>query len=124
MLHHHYSQILGALRARDLGLVDMYTEHHVAGAEPESAVPRTVGARVIDAYAELVYDPGGWVSLTRLREHLADVEREELDKVLGSLFRDGRIDLISEVNRKTLSDRDRSAALHIVGDDKHLYSVG
>lgn len=129
LLHRQHSQILSALRARGLGLVDMYAEeypeepaHITALSEP--VAPKTVGARVIDAYNDLVYEPGGWVGLARLRDHLADVNKAELDEVLTGLFRDDRIKLIAEVNQKTLTDRDLAAALHVVGDEKHLFSVG
>ncbi|ADD43620.1 hypothetical protein [Stackebrandtia nassauensis] len=129
LLHHHFCLLLAGLRTRGLGLTDMYAESYVDMSTKQAAAPRkvaaeTVGARIIDAYDELVYEPGGWVSLTRLREHMSDVEREELDEVLSALFRDGRIKLIAEVNQKTLTHRDREAALHIVGDEKHLYAVG
>jgi hypothetical protein len=127
LLHHHTGQWLGALRDRGLGLVDLYTQSYppaIQSPPPPPQIPKTVGARVIDAYQDLVYEPGGWVSLTRLRDYLSDVDSAELDEVLTALFRDDRIKLIAEVNQKTLTDRDRAAALHVVGDDKHLYAVG
>lgn len=129
LLHHHFRLILAGLRTRGLGLADMYAESYVDMSTKQAAAPRkvaaeTVGARIIDAYDELVYEPGGWVSLTRLRDHMSDVDHEELDEVLSALFRDGRIKLIAEVNQKTLTHEDRAAALHIVGDEKHLYAVG
>jgi DNA-binding MarR family transcriptional regulator len=125
LLHHHWSQVLGTLRARGLGLVDMFAEAHGRAVETAPKTkPKTVGARVIDAYDELVLTPGGWVGLARLRDHMSDVDKPELDGVLSALFRDGRIKLIAEVNQKTLTDHDRAAALRVLGDDKHLYAAG
>ena len=131
LLHHHYARSLAALRPHGLGLVDLFVE------APEPAPPaedstignpqepdaKTIGARVIDAYAELVYEPEGWVGLRRLRDHLADVNRDELDEVLRALLRDRRIRLIAEVNQRVLSDADHAAALIFAGDHKHLYQV-
>ncbi|MFD0558995.1 hypothetical protein FB566_4951 [Stackebrandtia endophytica] len=123
MFHHQYSRALSALRSRGLGLVELYAEGLVD--EPAvDDVPKTVGARVIESYEDLTSEPGGWVSLVKLRDHLADVERDELDEVLSALFRDGRIRLISEVNQRMLTDTDREAALAFGGDHKHLYQVG
>ncbi|CAM3198439.1 hypothetical protein [Stackebrandtia soli] len=126
LLHHTSARWLSVLRGHKLGLVDMYVDAPISTVvETEPVViPKTVGARVIDSYADLTAEPGGWASLADLRAHLADVPRDELDEVLTALFRDDRIKLIAEVNQKTLTDADRAAALHIVGDDKHLYSVG
>lgn len=128
LLHHQGAQLLGGLRAHGLGLVDMYTQDHTvaeATTEPSApAEPKSVGARVIDAYPDLVGEPGGWVGLARLRQHLADVDRTELDTVLTSLFRDDRIKLLTEVNQRSLTEADRVASLTIGGDEKHLYAVG
>lgn|GEM_PF-1838700 len=131
LMHHQYSQALSALRSRGLGLVELYAEEftdEVLTADPAAAEvetkPKTVGARVIDSYEDLAYEPDGWVGLVRLRNHLADVDREELDEVLLALLRDGRIRLIAEVNQRALSDADRAAALLFGGDHKHLYQVG
>lgn len=124
LLHHQSRQWLSTLRERGVGLIDLYTQAPAPETTPTAEPPKTVGARVIEAYEDLVGTPGGWVGLARLREHLADVKRDELDEVLTALFRDGRIKLITEVNQKTLTQADRDAALHVVGDDKHLYAVG
>jgi len=134
LLHHQYSRALTALRSRGLGLVELYAEEITDSSEESdtegtttvttATEPKTVGARIIESYDELAYEPEGWVSLVRLRGHLADVERAELDEVLLALLRDGRIRLIAEVNQRLLTDTDRAAALAFGGDHKHLYQVG
>jgi len=124
LLYHQYSRALAALRSQGLGLVELYAEDLVEEPAATDGEPKTVGARVIESYEDLVAEPGGWVSLVQLRDHLADVARDELDEVLLALFRDGRIRLISEVNQRMLTDTDREAALAFGGDHKHLYQVG
>ena len=128
LLHQVTARLMADLHAGGRTLTDVYADDHFGKvsqsdqtvvAEPK----KTVGARVIDSFEELVYDGGGWVMLTRLRDHLSDVGRNEMDEVLSALFRDGRIKLIAEVNQRALTDRDRSAAIAIGGDYKHLYSV-
>ena len=83
-------------------------------------MPKTTD-RILTAYHELVYQPGDWVSLTRLRAALADVPRAELDAGLRELFMADQIKLIGEVNQRSLTSADRAAALVLGGDEKHLY---
>lgn len=89
---------------------------------PASQVPvSSVQDRIMAAHGELAYDPGALVGLTRLRDYLADVSRTDMDAALSEMFLAGRIALIEEINTKALTARDHAAALHIVGDEKHLY---
>lgn len=106
---------------------------------------------IIEAYHALKNEDDGWVSLLRLRVYLhgghldmvekirtgkdlADREKHamkyltfrkksEIDLALEKLFLGDKIHLISEANQKTLTDYDRDAALHIVGDEKHLFRL-
>lgn len=122
--HLFLSEMLRIQRAAGRSLVDLFVPP-VGHTEPETPTPaKTTGARVIDAYPDLAAEPGDLVGLAELREHLSDVPREELDEVLRALFRDGRVELISEANRKALSQSDRDAAIVLAGgDEKHLYVV-
>lgn len=79
--------------------------------------------RVIDAYYTLVNDVSAWVGLRRLREHLADIDQATVNAALTDLFKKDIISLISEANRKSLTDADRAATLLLAGDEKHLYRV-
>jgi hypothetical protein len=67
--------------------------------------------------------PGAWVSLTRLRDALSLLSRQEVDDALLRLDLQPATYLIPEANQKTLSAADREAAIHIGGEDKHLLSI-
>lgn len=99
--------------------------------EPEVSDPETVApaehtdieTRIRSTYNHLVREPKGWVSLTRLRANLTGLDRASVDNVLSSLYRAQKINLIPEANQKTLTDDDRSAALYIGGQSRHLVTV-
>jgi hypothetical protein len=78
--------------------------------------------RVRQAYTELAGRPGGWVSLTRLRKHLGNPPKDELDAVLSDMSRQPTVYLIPEANQKILTAEDRAAAVYSGGEDKHLIS--
>lgn len=77
--------------------------------------------RIERAYRSLVRRSGDWAQLADLREHplLAEVPRKAVDEELRSLFEMPRdIHLVPNENRKTITDRDRAAALQ-VGSQHH-----
>lgn len=68
--------------------------------------------------------PGGWVSLTRLREHIPAIPRQTVDATLIELDRNSTdVYLVPESNQKALTADDRAAALHIGGEPYHLIAV-
>lgn len=75
------------------------------------------------AYDALVSRPGAWVSLTRLRNALPHLSRDEVDEALLRLDLEPSTYLIPEANQKTLTEADRDAAIHVGGEDKHLLSI-
>ncbi|WP_245819915.1 hypothetical protein [Rhodococcoides yunnanense] len=83
------------------------------------AAPIDVETRIRSAHSRLARDAKSFVSLTRLRAELSDLDRSAVDEVLSSLYRAQKINLIPEANQKTLTDEDRSAALHIGGQNRH-----
>ncbi|CAM4025105.1 hypothetical protein KIPE111705_36945 [Kibdelosporangium persicum] len=91
---------------------------------PEVNVPD----QIRDAARRLASRPGrwassGWVSLTALRDQLPHVDRAEFDKAITELsLHDPDASLIPEENQKTLTDRDRDAAVKLGGEAKHLIS--
>jgi hypothetical protein len=94
------------------------------GAAPEpAAAGADIETRVRDVYARLASRPGGWVALTRLREHLVDVPRDDLDVALRTLLRARGISLIPEENQKVLTDADDAAAILIGGERNHLMAI-
>ncbi|MGV8873991.1 MAG: hypothetical protein ACOH2Q_15775 [Rhodococcus sp. (in: high G+C Gram-positive bacteria)] len=78
-----------------------------------------VESRILDAYHRLAREPKAFVSLTRLRSDLTGLDQVVVDEVLSSLYRGQKINLIPEANQKTLTDEDRSAALHIGGQNRN-----
>ena len=64
------------------------------------------------------------MSLTRLRPLLADVPRVEVDAALRRMNRMPDVNLVPESNQKTLTPRDREAAVTIGDQDKHLREIG
>lgn len=85
------------------------------GTDPENLVR--------DSYHRLASEPRAWVSLTRLREDLRTMDRSVLDAALSSLYRAQEINLIPEANQATLTDDDRTAALHIGGQSRHMMKI-
>jgi hypothetical protein len=82
-----------------------------------------VEAQVRAAYVRLAATAGGWVDLVRLRAELADVTRPELDAALTRMYRTPGVSLIPEENQKTLTAEDRSAAVEIGDQPKHLIAI-
>jgi len=83
---------------------------------------RPLDKRIITAYHSLVYDPGGWVMLSRLHDHLGE-HKHDIDPVLIGMLKTRRIRLIAEVNQKMLTDYDRECAVMFAGEPKHLYQL-
>ncbi|MGV9743822.1 hypothetical protein ACWDTG_02780 [Rhodococcus zopfii] len=79
--------------------------------------------RVRIAYARLAERPGAWVRLTDLREVLADVPRDELDRELARMYRLPDVVLVPEENQKALTERDRAAAVVIGFQNNHAIAI-
>lgn len=104
-----------------MNVLDRYIER--SGGTMADVFAVDVEERIRDAYAGLADAPGAWVRLSRVRERLADLSRDEVDAALRRLDRRPGVLLDPEVNRKTLSDADRAAAVTIGGDDKHVLAI-
>lgn len=79
-------------------------------------------ARIADAYMRLKHPDGDWVSLTSLRREIGG-SHEDQDRTLMTMVREGKIRLIPEENRKTITTEDKAAALNVSGEDKHLIGI-
>jgi hypothetical protein len=100
-----------------------------AGHAGEVAVP--AGSTVDDpqalvraAYRELAVTPGDWVGLADLRELLDEVDREVVDDALRALVRQPDVRIIPVANTKSLTTRDRAAAVRIGDEESHALSIG
>jgi hypothetical protein len=77
-------------------------------------------------YAELTVrrEPGSWVKLSALRPWLADVPRDVVDTELDRMIEQPDVDLMAELNQRTLTDQDRKSAVDIGGEPRHLLRIG
>lgn len=75
---------------------------------------------VLKAYDKEAIEGGEWVSLTALRSRASFLDREQFDKSLVSLARNGVISLVADDNTSGLTQADRDAAIEFGGEQKHL----
>jgi len=88
---------------------------------PETVID--IDERIRTGYLKLATEPAGWVSLADLRELLDDIPRPELDAALKRLAVRPGVRLIPVANHKSLSTRDRDAALRFGGEDNHAFAI-
>ncbi|MCG5443205.1 hypothetical protein NIE79_001004 [Micromonospora sp. NIE79] len=93
-----------------------------AAAAPVSAVE--VEALVRSAYRDLATAPGAWVGLADVRDRLADTDRAALDAALRAMVGREDVRIIPVANSKSLTARDRAAAVRIGNEDNHALAIG
>lgn len=86
--------------------------------------PADLDSRIRAAYTELAGGPGDYVSLTDLRPLLGDVPKGELDKALIRLHDASDVRLEPEPFGHRIGAEERSAAVHIGGEDRHKLAIG
>ncbi|MEU4555073.1 hypothetical protein [Micromonospora violae] len=91
-------------------------------AAPVSAAE--VEALVRSAYRELAAAPGAWVGLADVRERLGDTDRAALDAALRAMVGREDVRIIPVANTKSLTARDRAAAVRIGNEDNHALAIG
>lgn len=89
----------------------------------DDAVAEGTEDRLRAAYTRLAARPGGWVSLVRLRDEVPDVARDAVDAALINLYQQPGVSLIPEENQKVLTPADRTAAVTIGDQHKHLIAI-
>lgn len=82
-----------------------------------------IEALIRSAYKSLATEPGGWVGLADLRAKLGELDRSEVDDALRRMDLSPRVHLIPVANLKSLTERDRAAALRLGGEDNHALSI-
>ncbi|WP_405105562.1 hypothetical protein OG559_18990 [Micromonospora sp. NBC_01405] len=99
-----------------------------ATAEVAPPAAPTAGGDVAElvraAYRELAATPGAWVGLADLRDHLDNTDRAAVDAALRALVRQDGVRIIPVANSKSLTARDRAAAVRIGDEDNHALSIG
>ncbi|MEU7972403.1 hypothetical protein AB0B48_10200 [Micromonospora sp. NPDC049089] len=93
-----------------------------APAAPVSAAE--VEALVRSAYRDLATAPGAWVGLADVRDRLADTDRAALDAALRAMVGREDVRIIPVANTKSLTARDRAAAVRIGNEDNHALAIG
>ncbi|MFI6784782.1 hypothetical protein [Micromonospora sp. NPDC050276] len=91
-------------------------------AAPAAAVE--VEALVRSAYRDLATAPGAWVGLADVRDRLADTDRAALDAALRAMVGREDVRIIPVANTKSLTARDRAAAVRIGNEDNHALAIG
>lgn len=87
----------------------------VAADDIEQAVRR--------AYRQLAEPAGSWVGLADIRDHLGGLPKREVDGVLRLMTRMPDIQIEEETNQKSLTQRDRDAAVRIGSRDQHVLAI-
>ncbi|MEU7799126.1 hypothetical protein AB0J14_15140 [Micromonospora arborensis] len=83
-----------------------------------------VEALVRSAYRDLAPAPGAWVGLADVRDRLADTDRAALDAALRAMVGRDDVRIIPVANTKSLTARDRAAAVRIGNEDNHALAIG
>ncbi|MEU5672519.1 hypothetical protein ABZ749_19570 [Micromonospora sp. NPDC047753] len=103
---------------------------------PEAPAPTTTAATaapvsaaevetlVRSAYRDLATAPGAWVGLADVRDRLADTDRAALDAALRAMVGREDVRIIPVANTKSLTPRDRAAAVRIGNEDNHALAIG
>ncbi|MFF0154602.1 hypothetical protein [Micromonospora sp. NPDC005203] len=92
-----------------------------AAAAPAGA---EVEALVRSAYRDLATAPGDWVGLADVRDRLTDTDRAALDAALRAMVGRDDVRIIPVANTKSLTARDRAAAVRIGNEDNHALAIG
>lgn len=84
-----------------------------------------IGAAIRRAYHKLAPYPGAFVGLADLRDKLGEkYNRHEVDAALKAMLRDPAVRIIPIANAKSLTQRDRDAALYIGGEANYALNIG
>ncbi|MEU5903224.1 hypothetical protein ABZ780_02485 [Micromonospora sp. NPDC047467] len=93
--------------------------------EPPARAPAVdVEALVRAAYRDLAAAPGAWVGLADVRDRLADTDRSAVDTALRAMVERADVRIIPVANTKSLTARDRAAAVRIGNEDNHALAIG
>jgi hypothetical protein len=78
------------------------------------------------AYTEITVrrEPGSWIKLSALRPWLEDVPRDAVDAELDRMIEQPDVQLMAELNQRSLTDEDHKAAVDIGGESRHLLKIG
>ncbi len=106
----------GALQSRNLTLREFLSS---ASDKTEGDIEGDIRA----AYRKLATRPRAFVRLAALRSLLNGSSRADVDEALRMMSQSRKANLMPESNRKTLTDADHKAAIHIGRHDNHLIVI-
>ncbi|GAA0383162.1 hypothetical protein Acor_70700 [Acrocarpospora corrugata] len=86
--------------------------------------PEEVEGRIREAYAKITPGVGQWVSMTKLRALLTDIDRDLQDDVLRTMMLAGRVDIVPVSISGDLKPEDHAAAIIIGSTPNHQFRVG
>jgi hypothetical protein len=114
------------LKHSRLGLADVFGTLPAVAEEPPPAA--TVAADDIEqeirrAYRKVAQPAGGWVGLAEIRDQLGGIPKREVDGVLRLMTRMPGVQIEEETNQKSLTQRDRDAAVRIGSRDQHVLAI-
>jgi hypothetical protein len=117
--------------ARDKSRDQLIGELRAAGATSPAARREARAAEVKDrvrvaylaAVAKGSQKPGGFVSIADIRDELPDIDRGELDDALKGLDREAGVHVFPVANLKSLTARERAAAVRFGNEDSHAISM-
>jgi len=78
-----------------------------------------IAGRIAEAY-ETIAPAGGYASILRLREALADIPARDLDGTLAKMYEEQLVNLVPRSCQALLTPADRAAAVTVGGEAKHL----
>ncbi len=103
-------------------VVKDYSASSKPGPTPEQRAQ--IEADVRAAYARLARRPGSYVMMADIRDQIGAHDRAHVDEVLVDLSRNSPdLQLLTEANQKSLTDRHRAAAVTFGGRDRHVLSI-
>ncbi|MDT5027644.1 MAG: hypothetical protein QOE61_4070 [Micromonosporaceae bacterium] len=88
--------------------------------EPSSG---DVESRIRSIYADLVSEPGQWLGLADLRDHLSGLDPSAVNDTLRAMAQMQGVRIIPVENSRALEHRDQEAALRMGGEDHHALAI-
>lgn len=82
-----------------------------------------VESRIRAVYQDLVREPGQWLGLADLRDHLTGLDPAAVNDTLRAMAQMKGVRIIPIANSKGLNARDRQAALRMGGEEHHALSI-
>jgi hypothetical protein len=82
-----------------------------------------VESRIRAAYQDLVDEPGQWLGLADLRDHLSGLDPSAVNDTLRAMAQMKGVRIIPVANSRALDTRDREAALRMGGEDHNALAI-